>query len=255
MNNSELSRFFRYVKLFDKKEKPFYMLQGSLFDYIFTSKAEKELIELQSKFKNADVFNQGIDSLSNSLVKDDNLSAECVYWIYRGKKFVELYKLKDFKVNHNSYNFTILRLFFQIGTKFSLKKDNSVESHFVTLELLKNCLYIAENLKPTKTLRKYKIISYLFFLLQILNAFINMNKTKLCKGNKRVIDLINKFTMLSGRAKDVKIAKNPTIQKFQKYLSFLDVFCFSLVNPSDSVCSKNSSFSKCDIELMRICIL
>ena len=102
-------------------------------------------------FQNEDISNYWIDLLSNLLVKDDYFSTGFVYWICKESKLVKIYKLKDFKVNHNSYNFTIQRIFFFLVTKFSLEKDKSVENYFVALELLKNCLFITQKLKSNKT--------------------------------------------------------------------------------------------------------
>lgn len=232
LKDFRMNDYSECVKPLDIGEKLSYMLQSSLFDYIFTNKAGKELIEIQSKYQNEDVSNHGFDSLSDLFVKTHGLSAGFVYWIYKGSKFVELYKLKDFKVNCVSRDLSLLRIFFHVGTKFSLKKDKSPESHFVALELLKYCLLIAENIVPTKIILKYKLISFLFFIIQIKDVFNNMYDSKMCKQTKKVLDLINRLSLLSSRSINAKISTNTTIQMLEKYLSFLNAIYSSLLQSS-----------------------
>ena len=239
-----MNKYSDFVKVLGNGENPSYILQGSLFDHIFTSQEGKELIELQSKYQNEDDSNFGLDFSSDSLVKDDKLSGGYIYWIYKEIELIELYKLKNFKVSSISSDFNILRIFFRIGTKFSLIKDKSVKSHFVALELLKNCLFIVKKLIPTKTVKKYEILSFHFFLVQILDVFSNMYDTKLYKQTEKVNVFVNKLSLLSDRTKHVKIPTNKMIQKFQKFLTFLDISSSSLLHSSSILFGEDSTCIK-----------
>ena len=241
MFSLKAEKFSKFIKQCKTKSSKFYILRGKMFNHILTNEVIKNELELQDEYIIREKQTENFDYLSDCLQKDINFLTGRVYWIYENSSFGKVYRLKDFNVMNISYEMVLVKLFFHFGIAYSLVKNKSVKHHFIYLELLKQCLVIAEGLKSTKTLQNIEAIAFSCFLSQVVNVFKITSKANIRPVKKDFVELKEKFS-LSFFPSNVSHSQL-NLSNLQVYLSFLDGYAYRIISFTENFKQYQISFS------------
>ena len=154
---------------------------------------------------------------------------------------VKVFRLKDFNIINFSYKILLVKLFFHFGIAYSLVKSKSVRDQFLSLELLKHCLVIAEGFKLTKSLQKTKVIAFSCFLSQVVNVFKTTSKANCRQVNKEFVELKKNYSF------SLFIPNVPhsqvSLSNLQVYLSFLDGYAYRIISFTENFTQYKICFS------------